>query len=231
MSKFNIIIFLLAFLGLQACSADKSTWDEMSNKPVFYTVLNIAGRKDSLVAGQKDYYMFSNFTTRINIAGRNEWLIFQGNLRRVSCGKISQSGSMCDRNLLFEFFNKQPGNKPTETALAVGARAFSRTNSLDTILPAEPLVRMQWIDSANQLWDTECIPQPSDTYFLVDEAREYSVNELNQPTRLFRVRFNCMIGHRLTPSSVAAIQRCIGEGVVAVGYPRTMLTGGRGIPQ
>jgi hypothetical protein len=230
-SKYNIFICLMALSCLQACSKADSTTEVPGDKPVFYTVLNMANRRDSLVAGHRDYYMFSNYTSRGATTGRNEWLIFQGNLRRVSCGKtMSQSGSICDRNLLFEFFNTQPGEKPSEASLTVGARTFSRPNSLDSLLPAEPLVRLQWVDELNRTWDTECIQQPSDTYFLVDEAREYALNELNLPTRLFRVRFNCMVANRTLTANVPIV-RCIGEGVIAVGYPRHRLTGGGGVSQ
>jgi hypothetical protein len=230
--KFKIIVFLSAVLGLSACSkADKVTDLEGDSTPVFYTVLNMAGRRDSLVAGHGNYYMFTDYIFRNSTTGRNEWLIFQGNFRRVNCSKASQSNSTCDRNLLFEFFNTFAGSKPSESALAVGERLFSRPNSLDTTLPVRPLVRLQWTDSNNRIWDTECIVQPNDTYFFVDEAREYHTNELNLPTRQFRVRFNCIVGYKATATGVAVTQRCIGEGVIAIAYPRHGISESRSMTQ
>lgn len=231
MNKFNIIIFLLTVLTFQACSKgdrnDVSLFIDMSKKPVFYTVLNIGGQRDSLVAGRDDYYMFSNFTSKRNTAGNLSWLVFQGNLRRVSCGTVGQNGSTCSRDILFEFFNTQAGTKLSATALASGKRTYSQTNSLDSVLPVQPLVRLRWVDETNRSWDTEYIPQPPESYFIVEESLEYSINEQKLPTRLLRVRFSCMIGHQLNSSSSTVVERCFGEGIVAVSYP-TMLTGGGG---
>lgn len=77
-------------------------------------------------------------------------------------------------------------------------------------------VNIRWVDENNSVWESRLNAQPGSSYFQIESAEPYELNENSQKTYKMQVSFSCRLYSVLEPMLYKVIT---GTAVIGVAYP------------
>ncbi len=209
--SFNYKISFFPFIAIMllACSDGAIPLPEEKTEPVFLLDLSIAGIPHKIIAGEEDYFMFSNLISAM-----------EGDYQSKSELKKIDDAESSDLSISFNLKHSYvvTGSTTQEEfndLLFLFCYGRERPISFGTNTGSEiPVITLEINDPVLGSLST-LTPQTGDSYFHFFDIEEYELNEEGDTTKKIGVEFRALFAS-MSQGSVPV--EVIGNGVIAVAY-------------
>lgn len=197
-------IYILSLTLCWHCALDSNEVID-DTKPVFFIKGQWGTAAYDLNAGVADYYLFTDFAAG-GPADDNR-LLLTGTFAKTGCT------AQCPLSVSFIFQNSESGNRADVARLLSTFAQYSYAAGLSTA--SRTYVRIELKDPDGTVWRSNEGSQPVGTsFFEVDNAEVYELNEKKQPTWRMSVDFSCQLYQN------GEMRLLKGSGRIAVAHPR-----------